>query len=193
MDAIPNLKPSDIAPYTDLLEQLQDSGLLERTDIDVSARIADIQERIRQITAQWYETKMSDLQTAPGVNKALPLLFMTDEIEKYGKLLDKRFPEPISGYVCLLFPFLYGQSLTEFAFFRIIDVVSIYVEIAVPYLATDMQNQQKKLFESSMNGPTPDVPIQDIFALYRRLKTMMSMYGAFVPRHVVSSTYFLNG
>ncbi|EKM76561.1 hypothetical protein AGABI1DRAFT_62905 [Agaricus bisporus var. burnettii JB137-S8] len=160
MDAIPNLKPSDIAPYTDLLEQLQDSGLLERTDIDVSARIADIQERIRQITAQWYETKMSDLQTAPGVNKALPLLFMTDEIEKYGKLLDKRFPEPISG---------------------IIDVVSIYVEIAVPYLATDMQNQQKKLFESSMNGPTPDVPIQDIFALYRRLKTMMSMYGAFVP------------
>jgi hypothetical protein len=44
----------------------------------------------------------------------------------------------------------------------------------------DLEKSQKRLFESSMNGPTPDVPIQDIFALYRRTKTLMGMYKAFV-------------
>jgi hypothetical protein len=97
MDAIPNLKASDIIPYVELLQQLRDSGLLERTDIDVTARTLDIQERIRQVSAQWYETKMGNLLAAPGVNKALPLLLMTDEIEKSAKLLDKRFSEPIFG------------------------------------------------------------------------------------------------
>lgn len=33
-----------------------------------------------------------------------------------------------------------------------------------------------------MNGPTPDVPIQDIFALYRRTKTLLGMYDAFCPK-----------
>ncbi len=42
---------------------------------------------------------MQELSSAPGVNRALPLLLMTDEIEKSAKLLDKRFPEPILGYV----------------------------------------------------------------------------------------------
>jgi hypothetical protein len=97
MDTLPNLKASDVVPYVELLEQLRESGLLERTDIDVTARTLDIQERIRQVSAQWYETKMGDLSAAPGVNRALPLLFMTDEIEKSAKLLDKRFPEPLFG------------------------------------------------------------------------------------------------
>lgn len=95
MDAIPGLKVSDIAPYVGVLEQIRDSGLVERTDIDIPARMVDIQERIRQVAAQWHETKMRELQAAPGVNRALPLLLMTDEIEKAAKLLDKRFPEPV--------------------------------------------------------------------------------------------------
>jgi hypothetical protein len=99
MDALPNLKAADISPYVVVLEQIRESGLLERTDIDISARIGDIQEKIRQVSAQWYETKLAELQAAPGVNRALPLLLMTDEIEKSAKLLDKRFSEPLLGYV----------------------------------------------------------------------------------------------
>ena len=45
----------------------------------------------------------------------------------------------------------------------------------------ELQQNQKFLFEASMNGPTPDVPIQDIFALYRRTKMLLGMYKAFVP------------
>lgn len=46
----------------------------------------------------------------------------------------------------------------------------------------DLDSERKRLFEDSMNGPTPDVPIQDIFALYRRTKVVLGMYKAFVPK-----------
>ena len=62
-----------------------------------------------------------------------------------------------------------------------VDVVSLVVEVTVPLFINDLQSSSKKLFESSMNGPTPDVPIQDIFALYRRTKSLLSMFEAFCP------------
>ncbi|KAG6857032.1 hypothetical protein H0H87_010705 [Tephrocybe sp. NHM501043] len=161
MDALPNLKPSEVEPYLAVLEQVQSSGLLERFHVDINARLTDVQHRIREVSAHFYESKMQELQKAPGVNRALPLLLMMDELEKSAKLLDKRFPEPILGEL---------------------DLVSIVVEIAIPHYIADLQNSQRRLFESSMNGPTPDVPIQDIFALYRRTKTLLDMYAAFVPR-----------
>jgi len=160
MDAIPHLKPSEIEPYLSVLEHVQNSGLLERFDVDIGARLIDVQNRVRQVASLYYEDKMRELQSAPGVNRALPLLFMTDEIEKSAKLLDKRFPEPILGKI---------------------DLVSLVVEVKIPNFITDLRSSQKRLFESSMNGPTPDVPIQDIFALYRRTKTLLSMHSAFCP------------
>lgn len=99
MDAIPHLKPSEIAPYLHVLEVVRDSGLLERFDVDVTARLQDVQDQIRSVSARFYDEKNRELHSAPGVNRALPYLLMTDEIEKAAKLLDKRFPEPILGYV----------------------------------------------------------------------------------------------
>lgn len=66
-----------------------------------------------------------------------------------------------------------------------LDIVSLFMEVVGPHLFTDLQNDQKRLFESSMNGPTPDVPIQDIFTLYRRTTLIMQMYKAFVPEYVL--------
>ncbi|KAF9265151.1 hypothetical protein L218DRAFT_957844 [Marasmius fiardii PR-910] len=160
MDALPGLKPADIELYLFVLEHVRDSGLLERFDLDISARLSDVKDKIKQVAAQAYENKMQELQTAPGVNRALPLLFMTDELEKSAKLLDKRFPEPILGEL---------------------DLVSLIVEVQVPMFVAEVKNSQKRLFESSMNGPTPDVPIQDIFTLYRRTKTLLGMLTAFCP------------
>ncbi len=60
--------------------------------------------------------------------------------------------------------------------------MSLVVEVVIPAFVNELQNSQKRLFESSMNGPTPDVPIQDIFALYRRTKTILGMFSAFVPK-----------
>lgn len=98
MDAIPALKPSEIEPYLSILEHVQDSGLLDRFDVDIGARLLDVKEHVRQVSTTFYEAKMRELQSTPGVNRALPLLLMTDELEKSAKLLDKRFPEPILGY-----------------------------------------------------------------------------------------------
>lgn len=99
MDSLPSLKPSDIQAFLSILEHVRDSGLLARFDIDVEARMHDVQDRIRQVSAHWFETLMQEKLKAPGVNRAFPLLLMTDEIEKSAKLLDKRFPEPLLGYV----------------------------------------------------------------------------------------------
>lgn len=62
-----------------------------------------------------------------------------------------------------------------------LDLVSLVVGELIPMFVGELQQNQKYLFEASMNGPTPDVPIQDIFALYRRTKMLLGMYKAFVP------------
>ncbi|THH29980.1 hypothetical protein EUX98_g4219 [Antrodiella citrinella] len=170
MDAIPNLKPADIAPYIQILETVQQSGLIARFDVDISARIQDIQEQIKSVSARYYDEKNRELHSAPGVNRALPYLLMTDELEKAAKLLDKRFPEPMLGQL---------------------DIVSLVVSVQVPLYFQDLESERKRLFEDSMNGPTPDVPIQDVFALYRRTKTLLGMYKAFVPQG--TATFDLGG
>lgn len=68
---------------------------------------------------------------------------------------------------------------------RQLDIVSLVVEVQIPMFVADLEENRKRLFESSMNGPTPDVPIQDIFALYRRTKTLLGMYSAFCPKYVL--------
>lgn len=180
MDAVPNLKGSEIRPFLAILETLQESGLLEGFDVDVHARMADVADRVRQVAALFYDAKLQELQAAPGVNRAMPLLLMTDELEKAAKLMDKRFPEPILGRAIILF--LFFPLILICTFCRHLDVTSLLVEIVVPSLIVDLQNAQKRLYESSMNGPTPDIPIQDIFSLYRRTKTLLGMYKAFVPQ-----------
>ena len=65
---------------------------------------------------------------------------------------------------------------------RQLDIVSLMLEIQIPHFLMDLDDSKKRLFEDSMNGPTPDVPIQDIFALYRRTKTLLGMYKAFCPK-----------
>ncbi|KAA1475982.1 hypothetical protein DENSPDRAFT_784248 [Dentipellis sp. KUC8613] len=160
MDAIPDLKQADVFPYLEVLDQVRESGLLQRFDVDIAARVQDIKARVRAVAHEFYDARIAELQAAPGVNRALPLLLMTDEIEKSAQTLDKRFPEPL---------------LEE------IDLVALVVEVLVPMFLHDLDASRKRLFESSMNGPTPDVPIQDIFSLYRRTKTLLGMYEAFCP------------
>ncbi|KAG6377689.1 hypothetical protein JVT61DRAFT_14458 [Boletus reticuloceps] len=161
LENIPNVKVSVIQPYLNILDHVRESGLIARYEADINARLSDLEDRVRALSEQFYQTKIQQLQAAPGVNCALPLLLMTDELEKAAKQLDKRFPEPLVGRI---------------------DLVSLVVEVIIPLFIADLQSSSKKLMESSMNGPTPDVPIQDVFALYRRTKTLLSMFEAFCPK-----------
>jgi len=61
------------------------------------------------------------------------------------------------------------------------EELALLVEAVVPMFLHDLEASKKKLFEGSMNGPTPDVPIQDIFSLYRRTRTILEMFEAFCP------------
>ena len=99
LDGLPQIKPSDVQPYLSVLEIVGDQELLARFSVDVEERVKDIQVQVREVSARYYGNKMQELQSAPGVNRALPMLLMTDEIEKNAKLLDKRFPDPLLGCV----------------------------------------------------------------------------------------------
>ena len=170
MEMLPDLKKEDILHYLDVLAQVKETGLLERFDVDIIARVQDIKERVGMVGLNWYQGRIQELQSTAGVNRALPLLLMTDDIEKRGKALDKRFPEPILHHT----PVDGSPPIG-------VDVVSLLVEATVPLFLRDLEASKKKLFEGSMNGPTPDVPIQDIFSLYRRTRTMLGMFEAFCP------------
>lgn len=73
---------------------------MERHNVNVSDRINDLAGRIRSVAAQQYNLKSQELLAAQvGVNRAIPLLLLTDWIEKQAKILDNRFPDPLFGWV----------------------------------------------------------------------------------------------
>ncbi|KAF8622282.1 hypothetical protein AX15_007148 [Amanita polypyramis BW_CC] len=162
MDQLPSLKLADIEPFVTILDHVTDSGLLDKFNMDIAARYDDIRDHAKQVIAAWYDAKLDAIIKSGnhGVNRALPLLTITDEVEKNQKLLKKRFAEPLLGQL---------------------DLVSLFVQVVVPHFINDLSGSQKKLYESSMNGPTPDVPIQDIFALYGRTKMLIEMHRTFCP------------
>jgi hypothetical protein len=170
MGVLPDLKKDDVLPYLEVLSQVKETGLLERFDVDITARVQDVKERVRVLGGHWYHRRTQELQSTPGVNRALPLLLMTDDLEKHAKALDKRFPDPILQHA----PMDGSPAIS-------VDLVALLVEATVPLFLGDLETSKKKLFEGSMNGPTPDVPIQDIFSLYRRTRTILDMFEAFCP------------
>lgn len=99
LDDLAKLKREDIAPFLSILDQVRDSGLLELVNVDISSRVSELADRVRIIAVHHYTEKSNETSSQPGVNRALPLLLMTDELEKRAKLLDKRFPEPLLGCV----------------------------------------------------------------------------------------------
>ena len=70
---------------------------------------------------------------------------------------------------------------------RKIDVVALVVDVAVPLFLMELDASSRRLWQDSMNGPTPDVPIEDVFSLYRRTRVMMNIYSAFCPKSVCFS------
>lgn len=97
MEAIPQIGASEIKPHLLILESIQDHRLLQRFEVDIQARIEDVKEQVKIAADAGYHRKFKELEGRPGVNRALPLLFVTDEIEKWAKMLDRTFKEPILG------------------------------------------------------------------------------------------------
>ena len=92
---VTKLKYDQISPFVRILEAIRDSGLVDRYKQDIEARVLDLGDLVRVQAVHQYTDKNYDLTSNGGPNKALPLLLLTDHLEKHAKLLDKRFPEPI--------------------------------------------------------------------------------------------------
>ncbi|KAG9046239.1 hypothetical protein FS837_004800 [Tulasnella sp. UAMH 9824] len=159
LEDITKLKPERITPYVQVLDTVQRSGLVERYKADIDARLNDLADRVRVQAVHQYTDKNYELMSNPDPNRALPLLHLTDHLEKQAKLLDKRFPKPILSRL---------------------DLVSLALESQIPLFLTDLSDMRVPLLEGSTRKP-PDVPLADIFALYRRTKTLLSLHAAFCP------------
>lgn len=114
LDDLAKLKREDIAPFLAILDKVHGSGLLELANIDFLSRVNEVSDRVRIIAVHQYTEKSNDMNSQPGVNRALPLLFMTDELEKRAKLLDKRFPQPLLGSV-----FMFTTSLDSLLIYEV--------------------------------------------------------------------------
>ncbi|KAH7100511.1 hypothetical protein BKA62DRAFT_620047 [Auriculariales sp. MPI-PUGE-AT-0066] len=158
LDALPGLSRDTVAPFIDILETVQSSGLLARFNVDVEARVRELEDRARIVSVHYYTETQQDLFSQPGVNRAMPLLLLTDVLERNAKTLDKRFNEPWLGRI---------------------DLVSLAMGSQVPLFVSDLDRERKKLIDGSSNQPTPDIPIEDIFSLFRRTKTLIDMHAAF--------------
>jgi hypothetical protein len=88
----------------EVLEEVTRAGLLERYNVDVNSQIAVLGDQVRTVAMHEYTDKKHDIFSQPGVNRALPVLLMTDYLEKQAKLLEKRFPEPLFGWVLIIEP-----------------------------------------------------------------------------------------
>ena len=97
MEAVPHVGASEIKPYLQILESIQTHRLLQRFEVDIQARVEDVKEQVKVSADAGYNKKFKELESRPGVNRALPLLLVTDEIEKWAKMLDKAFKKPILG------------------------------------------------------------------------------------------------
>jgi len=78
----------------------------------------------------------------------------------------------------------HSSLVTDICECRKIDVVALVVDVVVPLFLMELDASSKRLWQDSMNGPTPDVPIEDLFSLYRRTKVMMDIYKSFCPKQV---------
>jgi hypothetical protein len=97
LEAIPQLKASEMKSSIEILESIQDHRLLHRFEVDIQARIEDVKEQVKISADAGYHRKFKELESRSGVNRALPLLLVTDEIEKWAKAMNKAFKEPILG------------------------------------------------------------------------------------------------
>lgn len=162
LDNLFNLKRDDIALPLSIAEQICNSPVFDHMGVDLKAQFDMLIDRVQINSVHEYTERSNEMNSQPGVNRALPLLYMTDELEKRAKLLDKRFPEPLLGKL---------------------DLVSLVIECQVPLFLTDLENARARLWEGSKNEPSPDVPIEDMFSLYRRTKAIIAMYTAFCPKN----------
>ncbi|KAG8760622.1 hypothetical protein FRC14_002468 [Serendipita sp. 396] len=160
-EQLPYLKRKAISPYLSILERVKASGLLEIYDVDIAARIGELSDRIRILAMHHYTDKSSGILSNPGINRALPLILLSEGLEEVATKLHQTFKQPLLGEI---------------------DIVGLFVETQVPLFLTDLEESKRHLLESSSNQPTPDTPIEDIFTLYKATKALFALVDEYAPK-----------
>ncbi|KAG8766230.1 hypothetical protein FRC12_007013 [Ceratobasidium sp. 428] len=154
------LKPDIIIPYDDILRIIHGHQLLARYQDEIDNRVKELMDHIRTTAVHEYTELSSDMLGVEDPDRAYPLLELSSRVEKTAKLLDKRFPEPLTGNV---------------------DIVSLVVESQVPLYLGDLEDQRDQLYSATVSGNPPPTSIDAVFDLYQRAKVILKLHAAFCP------------
>ncbi|KAG9095248.1 hypothetical protein FRC06_009982 [Ceratobasidium sp. 370] len=169
------LKPDIIMTYDDILRLIHGHQLLARYEDEINNRLKELMDHIRTTAVHEYTELSSDMLGVEDPDRAYPLLELSSRVEKTAKLLDKRFPEPLTGQVfhCSLA----GQN---------VDIVSLVVESQVPLYLGDLEDQRDLLYTATITANPPTTSIDAVFDLYRRVGVVLKLHAAFCPESGVA-------
>lgn len=89
-------------PYDDILRLIHGHQLLARYEDEINNRLRELSDHIRTTAVHEYTELSNDMLGVEEPDRAFPLLELSSKVEKTAKLLDKRFGEPLTGYVLAL-------------------------------------------------------------------------------------------
>ncbi|KAG9125216.1 hypothetical protein FRC07_008537 [Ceratobasidium sp. 392] len=154
------LKPDIIVPYDDILGMIHGHQLLTRYEDEINNRVKELMDHIRTTAVHEYTELSSDMLGVEDPDRAYPLLELSSRVEKTAKILDKRFPEPLTGNV---------------------DIVSLVVESQVPLYLGDLEDQRDVLYAATVTANPPTTSIDAVFDLYQRAGVVLKLHAAFCP------------
>ncbi|KAG9089787.1 hypothetical protein FS749_001057 [Ceratobasidium sp. UAMH 11750] len=142
------------------LDHWPSPDLLARYEDEISNRLKELMDHIRTTAVHEYTELSSDMLGVEDPDRAYPLLELSSRVEKTAKILDKRFPEPLTGNV---------------------DIVSLVVESQVPLYLGDLEDQRDLLYAATVTANPPTTSIDAVFDLYRRVGVILKLHAAFCP------------
>ena len=162
---IHNVPRDEVEPYLDMLNEVHQSGFVRRNKdlhaevVELEHHVEELKDAIRIMAIHEYTAKTTELFSQVVPNEVVPLVQLLEWLEKGAQRIDKRYPEPVLGSI---------------------DPVSLILEKQVPLYLDDLDSMRGQIIERATREREP-LAFEDIFALYKRVKSLLKMHIAFCP------------
>ncbi|PWN50695.1 hypothetical protein IE53DRAFT_82315 [Violaceomyces palustris] len=166
---IHNVDAEEVEPYMTMIQEIHATGLVKTNKdldgecVDFDKHVEEFKDAIRIMAIHEYTAKTTELFSQVVPNEIVPLVQLLEWVEKGAKRVDKKYPEPVLGSV---------------------DPVSLLLEKQVPLYLDDLESMRGQIIEHATRERDP-LAFEDVFALYKRVGSLLKMHAAFCPQNEV--------
>lgn len=159
-----------------MVEELHSSSLvredrrLEGKIVELDKHVEELKDSIRITAIHEYTAKTTDLFSQVVPNEVIPLVALIEWLEKGAQRLDRRYQEPLLGSI---------------------DPVSLVLEKQVPLYLDDLDSMKAQIVDHATRERDP-LAFEDIFALYKKVGSLLQMHKAFCPESVSGLTFSIS-